>query len=295
MLAAANRATVANGTVANGTVANGTVANGTVANGTAANGTAANGTAANGTAACGLALFESGSAVNAIPRDAQALLWLEAGGFEAWNAALQSAAEAMRTTLGSADPDFCWTVHTDTTGSLAVPPGLAGPLLAALAALPDGLVAMEDRFPGVARTSSNIGVVTVKLAGSNAAASVQALVRSSDETAKESRALAIESGLAAAGFAVSRPASTVAWPPLPDSELVRLAVQVHTGLFGDSPLLTATHGGLECALFRLVDPDLAMISFGPTIRYPHSPDERIHIPSVQPFWMFLTGLLAALP
>jgi dipeptidase D len=84
------------------------------------------------------------------------------------------------------------------------------------------------------------------------------------------------------------------WEPNPDSPLLTAATQVYKRLFTEAPKVAAIHAGLECGIIGGRYPGLEMISFGPTIRYPHSPDECMHIPSVQRFWDLLVTTLARL-
>ena len=172
---------------------------------------------------------------------------------------------------------------------------LTASVLAGMAGLPNGLVAMEPAFDDIPRTSSNLGIFTIRHAGEVLELEGRVLVRSSDNGEKEGLAKAIEDHLAGLGADTQRLTETNAWPPEPSGELVGLAVSVYRGLFGEDPSVRSTHGGLECALFRIQYPRLRMISLGPTIRYPHSPDERVHVPSVMLFWRYLQALLARLP
>jgi len=82
-----------------------------------------------------------------------------------------------------------------------------------------------------------------------------------------------------------------AWQPDMDSPLLRQAVQTYQRLFGKDPILEVIHAGLECAIIGERYPGIQMISFGPTIRSPHSPNERLYIPSIEPVWQLLAGLL----
>jgi dipeptidase D len=244
---------------------------------------------------CGLAAFEGGTATNAIPREAKAVLWVADAHFAAWHSSLATAAELIRNGLVTSDPGFTCMVRDVDPRNKALAPEHSATVLSTWASLPDGLQAMDSVFPGVARTSSNVGIAFVRPEGEVFMAGTRVLVRSSDAAESEARASSIESSLAAAGFTTSRQAQTLPWSPQPDSELVRRALKTHADLSADEPDITVTHGGLECALFRISYPDISMISFGPTIRFPHSPDERVYIPSVKPFWLYLLALLAELP
>jgi dipeptidase D len=243
--------------------------------------------------------FEGGTAVNAIPRDARALVWVDEGSFEAWRSAMDAEVAVIRAGLGPADPVFRLTISEAEAEAEALPlvleSDLTASVMAGMAGLPNGLVAMEPDFDDIPRTSSNLGVFSIRKAGEVLELETRVLVRSSDDGEKESLAKDIEGHLAALGADTRRLAETAAWPPEPSGELVGLAVSVYHELFGTDPSVRSTHGGLECALFRTLYPGLRMISLGPTIRFPHSPDERVQVSTVALFWRYLLALLARLP
>ena len=242
-----------------------------------------------------LASFEGGTAVNAIPRDARALVWVDAGSYDSWQAAMEAGAADIRVELGSSDPGFSVTIRDTEAAALVLESDLTVSVLTGLAGVPNGLVAMEPGFADIPRTSSNLGILTLQNAGAALELETRVLVRSSDNEEKEGLAKAIESHLSGLGADTHRLTETNAWPPEPSGELVGIAVSIYRDLFGAEPLIRSTHGGLECALFRTLYPRLRMISLGPTIRFPHSPDERIHVPTVPLFWRYLLALLARLP
>jgi dipeptidase D len=246
-----------------------------------------------------LAEFEGGTAVNAIPREARALVWVDEGSFAAWRSTMDAEMAVIRAGLGQADPGFRLTIRqaeTETaTRSLVLESDLTASVMAGMAGLPNGLVAMEPDFDDIPRTSSNLGVFSIRRVGEVLELEARVLVRSSDDGEKESLARGIEAHLAALGADNRRLSETAAWPPEPSGELVGIAVSVYRGLFGADPAVRSTHGGLECALFRTLYPELRMISLGPTIRFPHSPDERVQVSTVALFWRYLLALLSRLP
>ena len=85
------------------------------------------------------------------------------------------------------------------------------------------------------------------------------------------------------------------WKPNPHSEILKIAVDSYKRLFGTEPKVKAIHAGLECGLFLEKYPNLDMVSFGPTLRGVHSPDERMHIPSVEKYWKHLLDILINIP
>ena len=95
-----------------------------------------------------------------------------------------------------------------------------------------------------------------------------------------------------AGFEISHSGAYPGWKPEPQSDIVRLAQATHEEILGVKPELLAVHAGLECGVIGEKHPGMQMISFGPHIVDVHSPSERLKISSVEPFWRYLTGLLA---
>ena len=138
-------------------------------------------------------------------------------------------------------------------------------------------------------TSSNLATVRTS------ASTVDILTsqRSSVSSRLEDVSDRIEALASLAGAGVRRMNGYPPWQPDPDSPLLRRCKSVHRRVFGADPVVTAIHAGLECALIGDRCPGIQMISFGPTIENPHSPDERLHIPSIARTWKFLTALLAS--
>jgi dipeptidase D len=172
-------------------------------------------------------------------------------------------------------------------------------MLAVLGALPNGLVSMEPDMPGLIRTSLNLGQLNGTVTGGMFRLDTMVMVRSSSDEEKESLGATVEKRLAGAvdhGWSVSqhRPSVTPAWTPDSTSALLAETKAVYRELFGKDPRVTSTHGGLEPGLFRPRFPDWDMISIGPNIRYPHSPDERVELASVARSYRFVRELITRL-
>lgn len=164
-------------------------------------------------------------------------------------------------------------------------------LVFALMACPHGVIEMSRDIPGLVETSTNLA--SIKMTPD--ALQITTSQRSSVESAKEYCAQMVESVFVLAGATVMHTDGYPGWTPNVHSEILTVAVPEYEKLFGKKPLVKAIHAGLECGLFVKKKPDLDMISFGPTIRGAHSPEERIEIESVQKFWDYLIALLAAVP
>ncbi|MBN2349006.1 MAG: aminoacyl-histidine dipeptidase [Bacteroidales bacterium] len=165
-------------------------------------------------------------------------------------------------------------------------------LLNGLYACPHGIVAMSKDIPGLVETSTNLASIkfidpsTIEITTSQ---------RSSADSSKINIANQVRSVFNLAGAAIKHTDGYPGWTPDTDSEILRITEKSYTGLFKEKPAVRAIHAGLECGLFLEKYPDLDMISFGPTIKGAHSPDERIHIKSTEKFWKLLLDVLQNIP
>jgi dipeptidase D len=146
---------------------------------------------------------------------------------------------------------------------------------------------MSPGIEGLVETSNNLAIAQIQ--------GGQVNILSSQRSASASRLAEVTSVVHAvaelAGAACRDNNKYPAWQPDMDSPLLRQAVQTYQRLFGKDPILEVIHAGLECAIIGERYPGIQMISFGPTIRSPHSPNERLYIPSIEPVWQLLAGLL----
>lgn len=242
-----------------------------------------------------VASLESGTAANAIPRDAQAVIGISKEDAD-WLNRFNNIVKSLQREFAKTDPGLTVDIAETTSPDFALPPAAVTPILKAILSLSNGLLSVEPSNPSWTRTSSNLGIVKIKHEDKGMFfIETYNLVRSSDEQEKKEVVDSIESILFKLGATTRKASSAPAWEPDQTTGLVQTAITVFTRLFDKEPVLSCTHGALECGLFRTLYPSWEMISIGPTIQYPHSPDERVHIGSVQQFWTYLTALLAELP
>ncbi|MBX2929490.1 MAG: aminoacyl-histidine dipeptidase [Saprospiraceae bacterium] len=164
-------------------------------------------------------------------------------------------------------------------------------MLRSIAAMPNGVFRMSPDIPGLVETSSNLARVSVK----DGEFTTLSLQRSSVESGKAEIAQAVRAVFELAGATVEHSGDYPGWAPNPQSPILAEMVTLYEKLFGDKPHVAACHAGLECGIIGEHYPGMDMISFGPTIRHPHSPDEKVHIASVQKFWKYLKAILAGAP
>jgi len=124
---------------------------------------------------------------------------------------------------------------------------------------------------------------------------VKCLLRSSVESAKEDLVEQVDSVFALGGAMVSFDGGYPGWKPNTDSQILKEMKEIYEHKFGVTPAVLGIHAGLECGILGAVYPNWDMISFGPTMRSPHSPDERVNVPSVKKFWDFLVEVLKNAP
>ncbi|MCQ2156339.1 MAG: cytosol nonspecific dipeptidase, partial [Bacteroidales bacterium] len=142
---------------------------------------------------------------------------------------------------------------------------------------------MSDGVPGLVETSNNMAMVKIY----KGEFFVKCLLRSSVDSSKMALASRLESVFALAGVKTRFTGGYSGWAPNPKSEIVALMKKKYLELFGKEAKIMAIHAGLECGILSGAYPNWDMVSMGPTLLSPHSPDERAHIPSVQKVWDFL--------
>jgi dipeptidase D len=150
---------------------------------------------------------------------------------------------------------------------------------------------MSQTIPGLVETSSSLARVIVK----NGSFNTQSLQRSSVDSSKFDVASTIGASFKNINADVEHTGSYPGWEPNPKSEILELMVPLYKEIFNENPKVQACHAGLECGILNERYPGLDMISFGPTIKNPHSPDEKVHIASVQKFWKLLLEVLKRIP
>ena len=164
-------------------------------------------------------------------------------------------------------------------------------LTKAVYACPNGVMRMSTDMKGLVETSTNLAIV--KTIGNQV--KIQCLIRSSVDSAKEDLKNMFTSLFDLAGGSIVFDGEYQGWKPNLDSPILKSSQEVYNKLYGKIPEIKAIHAGLECGILGGSYPKWDMISFGPTIRFPHSPDEKVNIETVGKFWDFLVAVLADAP
>ena len=164
-------------------------------------------------------------------------------------------------------------------------------LLDAVQACPNGVIKMSTSMPGLVQTSTNLA----RVVSEKGKFTVFGLMRSSVRSEKEDLALSIRTVFELAGGKVKMGGAYDGWNPNMQSPILATMKESYKSLYGTEPKVVAIHAGLECGIIGGVYPNMDMISFGPTICYPHSPDEKVNIASVEKFWKYLCHTLENAP
>lgn len=238
-----------------------------------------------------LNVLEAGTLRNAIPREGRAVLTVPAEQAQACVHQLEADIQTIGVEFAHADPQIAISVQACELPLGVIEAGSAARLISALFACPNGTMYMSPEVAGLIETSSNLGVV----ATGQGSASVVTLQRSAVDSRKEELAHRIATVFTLAGAQAEHANGYSGWRPNAASPLLATMKQAFVEVYGHEPEVTATHGGLECGIIMGAYPDLDAVSCGPTIRFPHSPDEHVEIASVGRFWHYLCAVLARIP
>ena len=228
-----------------------------------------------------LCAIDGGNLRNAIPREAMAVIAVNPEEKEAVRAELNHYAADVAAELSGVDPNVTVDMVTADTPEFMIEDKVARALISALYAAPHGVIAMSHDIEGLVETSTNLASVKMTEPGKIVVATSQ---RSSVESEKYDIAYQVECLFRLAGAEPSHGDGYPGWKPNMHSRIKDIAVEAYQELYQQTPAIKAIHAGLECGLFLTKYPQLDMISFGPTLRGVHSPDEKMHIPAVEKFW-----------
>ena len=243
---------------------------------------------------CGVKVADitGGSLRNAIPFESEATVAVPAEKKTAFVRSCNKIFASLKAKYKESDPDIKVQLTALPKAPAKVIAGdVALNACKAIAACPSNVIRMSQSMKGLTETSINLAVVRC----SNGHLTVSSLLRSAINDSKNDLALRVKYIFEFAGAKIKFTGGYSGWIPKPDTPMIKILNDTHTKLFGAPLNILATHGGLECALLGEKYPHWEMVSIGPTVMYPHSPDERTFIPSVQRVWDFLKAVLEAIP
>lgn len=238
-----------------------------------------------------LVSWEGGNMRNAIPRECEAVITVPAEEVDDVIAFVGECEQVWRDEFATIEEGISFTVERVELPKMMVPDEIRDNLVDAIYACPNGVERFIPTIPDTVETSSNLAIVEI----GNGRAEIKVLTRSSRDSMKDFRNTAIESCFSMAGMHVERSGSYSGWEPDVNSPILHAMKESYKAQFGEEPEVKVIHAGLECGIIGAVVPGLDMISFGPTLQCPHTPEERCNISSVAKFYDFLTATLENTP
>jgi dipeptidase D len=237
-----------------------------------------------------IADLKGGSARNAIPREASAVVVLDGARENELKSLLAGLQDEVRADLGAFDPGVQVTAEKAQAPAQALDAADAKRAADLLASLHHGVLAMSPDIAGLVQTSTNLATVALK----DGEIEIGSSQRSAIASSKLAAAHMVATVCRLAGFAAEHAGDYPGWKPEPAGEIVQKLQAVYQEMFGEAPKLIAMHAGLECGVIGDKYPGMQLISFGPQIENPHSPNERVQISSVETFWKYLRAVLERL-
>jgi len=239
-----------------------------------------------------ISTIHGGSLRNAIPRESIAQVAIAPIYDEAFTYDMQEVINEIKTEFKTTEPNLEILIEKSaTTPTKVMPPMAQFYMVRSIYAAHNGVYRMSADFDNLVETSNNVAKITL----ADGKLTVQCLTRSSVETSKFDLANALRSAFELMGCEVTFGGSYPGWTPNANSEILDVLTSIYEKQNGTKPHVVACHAGLECGILGTNYPEMDMISFGPTIKGAHSPDERANITSAQKYWKFVLEILANIP
>ena len=238
-----------------------------------------------------LASWEGGNMRNAIPREAHAVVTIPAENEEELLGLVKYCEDLFNEEFAGIETPMTFTAEKVDLPAGEIPEEIQDNLIDAIFACQNGVLRNITAIPDTVETSSNMGIIVI----GGGEAKINILARSSCDSMKEYLTTSLECCFSMAGMKVELTGGYSGWQPNVESPILQAMKKSYKEQFGTEPAVKVVHAGLECGIIGAVMPNLDMISFGPTLRSPHSPAERVLIPSVQKFYDFLVATLAQTP
>ncbi|MBR4233888.1 MAG: aminoacyl-histidine dipeptidase [Bacteroidales bacterium] len=235
--------------------------------------------------------FTGGSLRNAIPFEAVAEIVLPKENIEVAGRLIDNVFAEVKAEYVESDPSAALEVENIPAAKYYLQNGVMLNAVKAMIACPSGVIRMSRSMEGLTETSINMAIVRTE----RGHIKVHSLMRSAVDSAKADLAERVRCVFELAGAKVTFAGGYSGWRPKLDTPMNKVMMEQFEKVYGHPMKIMATHGGLECAIMGAKYPNWEMVSVGPTIRYPHSPDERVNIASVERTWDYLKAVLANIP
>jgi dipeptidase D len=234
--------------------------------------------------------FLGGSLRNAIPREATSVI-ITANEDQETIGAIEKTKKNILKEFASLEPNLVIDIQSCPCPDTIVDPSIAQQLLWSIKTAHNGVYRMSPDIADLVEASNNIAKVDI----SNGEAKILCLTRSSVDSSKQDVAQSLKAAFSLANMEVTFSGEYPGWTPNPLSPILKTMVDLYKQKFGHTPDVVACHAGLECGILGRNYPNMDMISYGPTIKGAHSPDERVSISSVAKFWDYTLSILAEIP
>ncbi|MGA1976486.1 MAG: aminoacyl-histidine dipeptidase [Bacteroidales bacterium] len=238
-----------------------------------------------------LAEVSGGDLRNAIPRECSAMVLVPSKSEKQFEKFVKNYEKLFKAEFADTEPTLSFTCKKTEMPAMVMSKDDQFKIIRAVFVCPNAVIRMSQAMKGLVETSNNLAIVNC----SKGKFEAYCLTRSSVDSAKESTAWRVAAAFQLIGAKVTLTGSYPGWKPNMQSPILKTMSGIYQKMYGKIPEIKAIHAGLECGLFGGVYPKLDMISFGPTIKHPHSPDEKVYIPSVKKFFDFLCETLKQIP
>lgn len=234
-----------------------------------------------------LATIDGGSLRNAIPREAEAVIMLPKANVEQLWELVSDYQDLYRAEYAGVEENITFTAEMTDAPFTLIPEEIQDDLINAIEGCQNGVATMLSDFPDTVESSSNLALVK----SSDGLIEIKILARSSSESRKAALLSSLESVFSLAGAKVEYGGAYNGWQPDAQSLLLKVMEDTYEKLYGSKPEITVMHAGLECGIIQGAYPDMDMISLGPDLKHPHSPDEAVSISSVGRVYAYLKAAL----
>ena len=238
-----------------------------------------------------LATWAGGNMRNAIPRTCEAVFTLPAENVEELKAIAAEYAESVVNEYKGIESGIVVTTEDVETPATQIPKEIQDNVVNAINACHNGVLRYIPSIPEIVETSSNLAIINI----GNGKAAIKILARSASESQKDCLANMLESCFCMAGMKVTFSGEYQGWDPNPDSEMIKVMADIYKREFGNEATVSVVHAGLECSVILSKYPGLDIVSFGPTLQHPHTPQERCEISTMPKFWKLLKCALEEVP
>ena len=236
-----------------------------------------------------ISTIEGGNKSNAIPREAEALVFLPKNNLKKAKSILETWNAIIKAELSSVEPDLAVTMEEvpRMKKGKVLKQNLQTMICRTISALPHGVTKMSADIPGLVETSTNVAIIRTEKGRIELTTSQRSSVATEIDEIVQTVGATFTLGGAKAVYAEGYPG----WKPNLDSKILKIARTTYKSIAGKEPEVKAIHAGLECGIIGEKYPGMDMVSFGPTLEGVHSPDEKIYIDTVEKFWNFLLAIL----